>query len=88
MVAPSDDATDGLDPFKIAGAIISGWIPSIKAVRPCPFNTLNTLYEERLWLWLEYHNSATPPGLSNGSADTSNAHMDQPCRPLRQQCER
>lgn len=56
MVAPSDDATDGLDPFKIAGVSISGWVPSTKAPPgSVPRHPHTTRQEERLAIWLEFY---------------------------------
>lgn len=53
MVAP---AVDGIDPFKIAGRSISGWIPSLKTDTIFPLRQpFCSQLEERLLLWLEYH---------------------------------
>ena len=53
MVTP---AVNGIDPFKIAGRSISGWIPSLKTDTVFPLRQpFCSQLEERLLLWLEYN---------------------------------
>ena len=52
----SETGIRGIDPFKIAGESISGWIPSWKMGSQKPTRQpFCSLMEERLLLYLEYH---------------------------------
>ncbi len=47
---------DGIDPFKITGRTISGWIPRLKTDTVFPLRQPFCSYlKKRLLLWLEYH---------------------------------
>ena len=77
MAGTSSAASQGLDPFKIAGASISGWYPSVKT--PVGRQPFTSQLEFALGLYLEFHPQVVSYQRGDLSAEFAHVHnLDAP----------
>jgi len=77
VAGTSSAASQGLDPFKIAGASISGWYPSVKT--PVGRQPFTSQLEFALGLYLEFHPQVVSYQRGDLSAEFAHVHnLDAP----------